>query len=87
MAIRKRLATKPKAATKKAPAKPVQSKQERLVAMLRQPGGATVAQMAKAFGWEPHTVRGAISGTLKKKLGLKIASAKPAEGERVYRIA
>ena len=45
-------------------------------------------QLVKAaFGWQPHTVRGAISGALKKKLGLKIVSEKPDGGERVYRIA
>lgn len=67
--------------------KPRDSKQARLIAMLRSPEGATIARMAKALGWQPHTVRGALSGALKKKLGLTIKSEKTEEGERVYRIA
>lgn len=62
------------------------TKQEQLIEMLRRPSGATIEQMAKALGWQPHTVRGAIAGALKKKLGLTVASEK-VEGERVYRIA
>ena len=62
------------------------SKQAKLIAMLRRPDGATVDQMAKAFGWQNHTVRGVLSGVLKKKLGLEIVSTN-AEGGRVYRIA
>jgi hypothetical protein len=79
-----RMATRKKAASPKAkPAKSATSpkgkdtKQQRLIAMLKRPDGATIAQMTKAFGWEP----------LKKKLGLKIVSRKPEGGERVYRIA
>ena len=53
--------------------------------MLRRPEGATVDEVANATGWQRHTVRGVFSGTLKKKLGLTIASAKEARG-RVYRI-
>jgi hypothetical protein len=49
--------------------------------------GATVAQLGKAVGWQPHTVRGALSGSLKKKLKLKVVSERPEGGERVYRIA
>lgn len=63
------------------------SKQQRMIKMLRRPGGATIAQLGKAFGWQPHTVRGAISCALKKKLGLKIVSDKAEGGDRVYRIA
>jgi hypothetical protein len=54
--------------------------------MLRMPAGATISQIAKAFGWQPHTVRGVLSGALKKKLGLVVKSSKPEGGERVYRI-
>ena len=62
------------------------SKQEEVIAMLRRPEGATVDEVASATGWQRHTVRGVFSGTLKKKLGLTIASAKEERG-RVYRIA
>ena len=62
------------------------SKQDAVIAMLRRPEGATVDEVASATGWQRHTVRGVFSGTLKKKLGLSIASAKEERG-RVYRIA
>ena len=62
------------------------SKQDEVIAMLRRPEGATVDEGASTTGWQRHTVRGVFSGTLKKKLGLTIASAKEERG-RVYRIA
>ena len=61
------------------------SKQDEVIAMLRRPEGATVDEVASATGWQRHTVRGVFSGTLKKKLGLTIASTKEERG-RVYRI-
>ena len=61
------------------------SKQDEVIAMLRRPEGATVDEVANAIGWQRHTVCGVFSGTLKKKLGLAIASAKEERG-RVYRI-
>jgi hypothetical protein len=62
------------------------SKQDGVVAMLRRAEGATIDEVASATGWQRHTVRGVFSGTLKKKLGLTVASAKEERG-RVYRIA
>jgi hypothetical protein len=62
------------------------SKQDGVIAMLRRPEGATVDEVVSATGWQRHTVRGVLSGTLKKKLRLTIASAKEERG-RVYRIA
>jgi Protein of unknown function (DUF3489) len=61
------------------------SKQDAVIAMLRRPEGATVDEVASTTGWQRHTVRGVFSGTLKKKLGLTLASAKEERG-RVYRI-
>jgi len=61
------------------------SKQDVVVAMLRQPEGATVDEVASVTGWQRHTVPGVFSGALKKKLGLPLASAKEKRG-RVYRI-
>jgi hypothetical protein len=61
------------------------SKQDVVIAMLRQPEGATVNEVASVTGWQRHTVRGVFSGTLKKKLGLPLASAQEERG-RVYRI-
>jgi hypothetical protein len=62
------------------------SKQDGVIAMLRRAEGATIDEVASATGWQRHTVRGVLSGTLKKKLGLTLASAKEERG-RVYRIA
>jgi hypothetical protein len=62
------------------------SKQDAVIAMLRRPEGATVDEVASATGWQRHTVRGVFSGTLKKRLGLSLASGHEARG-RVYRIA
>jgi hypothetical protein len=62
------------------------SKQEEVIAMLRRPEGATVDEVVGVTGWQRHTVRGVFSGTLKKKLGLTLASAKEERG-RVYRIS
>ena len=61
------------------------SKQDAVISMLRRPEGATVDEVASATGWQRHTVRGVFSGTLKKKLGLTLASAKEERG-RGYRI-
>jgi stage V sporulation protein SpoVS len=57
-----------------------------LVVALRRPQGATSLQLMLATGWQPHTVRGAISGMLRKKLGLNVVLAHNDTGERVYRV-
>ena len=57
-----------------------------LVMALRRPQGATSLQLMLATGWQPHTVRGAISGMLRKKLGLNVVLAHNYTGERVYRV-
>jgi len=57
-----------------------------VAALLRRPTGATVAQMSAATGWQAHSVRGTIAGSLKKKHGLTIIT-EPADGGRIYRIA
>ena len=62
------------------------SKQDEVIAMLRRPEGATVEEVVRATGWQRHTVRGVFSGTLKKKLGLTLASGQEERG-RVYRVA
>ena len=63
------------------------SKQALVINLLQRPEGATIAQIMEATGWQQHTVRGTLAGTLKKRLGLTITSAKEAGGQRVYRIA
>jgi hypothetical protein len=62
------------------------TKQAMLIAMLRAPEGATIGEIAAATGWQTHTVRGAISGALKKRLGLDVASQKVEGRGRVYRL-
>jgi hypothetical protein len=62
------------------------SKQEGVLTMLRRPGGASIAAIMQSTGWQPHSVRGFFAGVVRKRLGLKLESAK-ADGERVYRIA
>ena len=64
------------------------SKQSRLIASLRSKPGATIEQMMTLTGWQAHTVRGTISGVLRKRLGLNvICAASQGDGARVYRIA
>ena len=70
----------------RAPATRSGTKQALLVDLLRRKGGATIAEVMKATGWQPHSVRGAISGNLKKKLGLAVVSDKVEGRGRVYRI-
>ena len=62
------------------------TKQATMISMLRRPEGATIGQMASALEWQVHTVRGALAGALKKKLGLTLVSEKTKGADRVYRI-
>ena len=61
------------------------SKQARVLALLRGPNGATIATVIRSTGWQPHTVRGFLAAVVRKKLGLRLESEKT-DGERVYRI-
>ena len=54
--------------------------------LLRRKGGATLAEIAKATDWQNHSIRGFISGTLGKKMGLTVESSKNDAGERSYKI-
>jgi hypothetical protein len=81
----------PKGAKKAAPAVKEKatrsgSKTEKILALLRQPGGVTSSALQKASGWQPHSVRGFLSGTVGKKMGLKVISVKGEDGERNYSI-
>jgi Protein of unknown function (DUF3489) len=55
------------------------TKQAQMIEMLKRPEGATVEQIAAATGWQHHTIRGAISGALKKKLGLAVETTRNRE--------
>jgi len=63
------------------------TKQALVIQMLKRPEGATVAQIMEATGWLNHTVRGTLSGALRKRLGLNVVSAKNPDGVSTYRIA
>ena len=62
------------------------TKQATLIAMLRAPDGATIEEIMAATGWQSHTVRGAMAGALKKKLGLEVTSEKVENRGRVYKL-
>ena len=60
------------------------SKTAQIVELMKRPGGATMQEIMKATEWQPHSVRGFISGTLGKKMGLSVESAKSEDGQRTY---
>jgi len=62
------------------------TKQAQLIAMLRADSGATIDEIVAALGWRSHTIRGAMSGALKKKLGLAITSEKIEGRGRIYKL-
>jgi hypothetical protein len=62
------------------------SKQSQLIALLQRPAGGTLEQMTSLTGWQPHSVRGVISGVLRKRLGLNVTSEVQDSGSRIYRI-
>ena len=61
------------------------SKTAQVVAMMKRPDGATISAIMQTMGWQKHTVRGFVAGTL-KKAGYTVESFKPEGGERTYRI-
>jgi hypothetical protein len=60
------------------------SKTEKVLELLKRPDGATAKELMKATGWQPHSVRGFLSGTVGKKMGLAVTSTKSEDGERSY---
>ena len=80
---------KPKASGKgrkrQVAAKP-QPKSTRITTLLTRPGGATIAELMKLTGWQAHSVRGFLSGALKKRKGLPVSSQKDEAGVMRYRI-
>ena len=62
------------------------SKTAKVLDLLKRPGGATSKELMKATGWQPHSVRGFLSGTVSKKMGLAVTSTKTEDGERTYSV-
>ena len=62
------------------------SKTAKILDLLKRPGGATLKELTKTSGWQPHSVRGFLSGTVGKKMGLTVTSAKDEDGERSYSV-
>jgi len=62
------------------------SKAAKVLDLLKRPEGTTLAELIKATGWQAHSVRGFLSGTVGKKLGLIIVSAKSEDGVRTYSV-
>jgi hypothetical protein len=89
---------KPKSAKKASPAKKAPKaakkatgardgrKTAKILELLKRPDGATAKELMKATGWQPHSVRGFLSGTVGKKMDLTVTSTKGEDGERTYSI-
>jgi predicted dithiol-disulfide oxidoreductase (DUF899 family) len=65
--------------------KPHATKTDACLALLSRAGGATLAELQKATGWQAHSVRGFLSGTIKKMAGVTLTSEKSKTGARCYR--
>lgn len=63
------------------------TKCDQVLELLRRKGGVTSAELMTATGWQAHSVRGFLAGTVRKKMGLPLTSAKSETGERTYAIA
>jgi hypothetical protein len=62
------------------------TKTEKVLDLLKRPGGTTMKELMKVTGWLPHSVRGFLSGTIGKKMGRKVESTKGEDGNRIYSV-
>lgn len=72
---------------KRDPQPRAESKQAKMIELMRRPEGASLDELVKKFAWQPHTVRGAVAGALKKKMKLKVEATKDEKRGLVYKIA
>lgn len=70
---------------RKRPVQPPRTKSETILALLRREKGADIAELVAATGWQAHSVRGFLSGTVRKRMGLDLISERTEAG-RLYRI-
>jgi Protein of unknown function (DUF3489) len=79
----------PQAASAKKPATaaPGGSKTDKILDLLKRPGGVTLKELAKLTGWQPNSVRGFLSGAIGKKMGTPVESFKSGDGDRSYRLS
>lgn len=63
------------------------SKTAKILDLLRRPGGVTLKELMKVADWQAHSIRGFLSGTVRKKMGISVESTLRADGERLYQIA
>jgi Protein of unknown function (DUF3489) len=78
----------PRAASAKRPATAAHggSKTDKILDLLKRPGGVTLKELAKLTGWQPNSVRGFLSGAIGKKMGTPVESFKSCDGDRSYRL-
>jgi hypothetical protein len=77
--VAKKKIAKPRAST--------ESKADAILKLLHRKNGASIAELQKATGWQSHSLRGFLSGTVKTRLGLQLQSERTEKGERRYLIA
>jgi len=86
-ATARKAAKKPKVPTKPPALARRGTKTAKILALLRRPTGASLPELRKATGWQAHSVRGFLSGAVKKKMGLRIDAVSRDDGERAYHVA
>lgn len=86
MTVSKQRTGKARVAKRRAKSAPQKTKTAKILGLLKRPEGVTLQELMKATGWQAHSVRGFLSGTLGKKMGTPVESFKNTDGERAYRL-
>jgi hypothetical protein len=85
--LKAELAAKTAGAKKPATAARGGNKTEKILDLLKRPGGVSLTELVKVTGWRPNSVRGFLSGSIGKKMGTPVESFKSTEGDRSYRLS